>query len=139
MSLTPLKGEIAEIAALLEQGAESPTDLAKRVVKRVYELAEERTAHVVVFELSPGVYQAYGPFPTRSRAEAAVSKIPMAQVARRGAHATLHGMRSVDAAMAAADEVPEVTGAFAIVKEDAALFRKGWNGKQATRASFATT
>lgn len=139
MSLTPLKAEVTEIAALLQQGADSPEDLAKAVVKRVYELAEERTAHVVVFELTPGVYQAYGPFPTRSRAEAAVGKIPMAQVARRGAHATLHGMRSVDAAMAAADEVPEVTGAFAIVREDSAAFKRGWRGKQADRASFVTT
>jgi len=139
MSLTPLKGEVTEIAALLEQGAESPTDLAKQVVKRVYELAEERTTHVVVFELSPGVYQAYGPFPTRSRAEAAIGKIPMAQVARRGAHATLHGMRSVDAAMAAADVPPEVTGAFALVKEDAAAFRKGWKGRMADRSHYVTT
>lgn len=136
MSLQPLKAEVAEIANLLAAGAESPEALAKAVIKRTYELAEERVSHVVVFELSPGVYQAYGPFPTRSRAEAAVGKIPMAQVARRGAHATLHGMRSVDAAMAAADEAPEVTGQFVIVKEDAALFRKGWNGKQATRKNY---
>ena len=139
MSLTPLKSEVTEIAALLQQGADSPEDLAKRVVKRVYELAEERTTHVVVFEPSPGVYQAYGPFPTRSRAEAAVGKIPMAQVARRGAHATLHGMRSVDAAFAAADVEPEARGDFRIVKEDAAAFRKGWNGKQATRSAYLTS
>lgn len=139
MSLQPIKSEITEIAALLEQGAESPTDLAKQVVKRVYELAEERTTHVVVFELSLGVYQAYGPFPTRSRAEAAVGKIPMAQVARRGAHATLHGMRSVEAAMAAADVAPEVTGAFAIVREDAAAFRRGWKGRASDRSAFLAT
>lgn len=137
MSLQPLKAEVAEIANLLAAGAESPEALAKAVIKRTYELAEERVSHVVVFELSPGVYQAYGPFPTRSRAEVAVGKIPMAQVARRGAHATLHGMRAANAALTeATEDKAEPRGDFLVVREDAALFRKGWNGKQATRKNY---
>lgn len=137
MSLTPLKKEIEDIANLLQQGADSPTDLAKTVIKRVYELAEERVSHIAVFELTPGVYQAYGPFPTRARAEAAVPKIPMAQVANRGAYATLHGMRAVKAAWEVAEEVSDTErGDFRLVREDAKAFRSGWRGKNANRSQY---
>lgn len=140
MSLTPLKKEIEEIAALLQQGADSPTDLAKAVVKRVYELAEERVSHVAVLELTPGVYQAYGPFPTRARAEAALPKIPMAQVANRGAYATLHGMRAAKAAWEQSDEASDMErGDFKLVREDAQAFRKGWGGRSADRHLYVTT
>lgn len=137
MSLTPRKSEITDIAALLSEGAESPEALAGSVIKRVYELAEERVSHVVVFELTPGVYQAYGPFPTRSRAEAALPKIPMAQVANRGAYATLHGMRAALASLEAAEaDKPEPRGDFKVVREDALARRRGWNGKSATRSQY---
>lgn len=135
-TLTPLKKDVEAVASMLEAGADSPEALAKQVIKHVYEALETRVTHVVTFELSPGVYCTYGPYATRTAAETARTKIPMAQVARRGAVSSMVGPAMYAAQLEAADEVSADRGDFVIVREDAALFRKGWNGKQATRASF---
>lgn len=134
--LRPSKSEIEAVSALLAEGDETPEALAYRAIQLVESLRYERQTWIQVFELSPGVYMGYGPFATRAAAEKAVARQPMAQVARRGGFVPVLGPNQGELALAKADaEVPE-RGDFKIVREDAALYRRGWNGKQATRKQF---
>lgn len=135
--MVPLKGEVEAVANLLAQGAENPTELAKNVIRLVEEIRGERQVWVSVFELSPGVYQGYGPYATKATAEKAAPKLPLAQIARRGAFVPLLGpAHAIAKAAAAADAPPPERGDFALIREDAALIRKGWRGKNADRSKY---
>lgn len=124
------------MASLLEAGAASPTDLAKAAIKLVDELRSRRQHWVSVFEMSPGTYQGYGPYPTRAGAERALPKIPLAQVARRGAFIPIIGPGVAAEQLTAADEQTPDRGDFVVVREDRAAFKRGWSGKQIDRKNF---
>ena len=134
--LLPLKNEIEAVASLLMQGGESPEELAKAVIHKLTEMRELRPVFGVVFELTPGAYVAYGPFATSGAARKAIPKIPMAQDSKRGAVFSMYGMAHVAQREAITDAPLQERGDFAIVKEDAAAFRRGWNGKLATRSQY---
>lgn len=137
--LRPSKTEVEAVSALLAEGDESPDALAYRVIQMVEQLRYEREVWVQVFELSPGIYAGYGPYATRHMAEKAAPKQPIAQIARCGAFVPLLGPNRAEIARARADEPLPSRGDFALIREDAALFRRGWNGKQATRSQYVTT
>lgn len=137
--LIATRAEVDAVAALLEQGAESPAELAKAVIKLVGELRSTRQHFVSVFELSPGIYQAYGPYATRAAAEKGVAKIPLAQIAKRGALVPVIGPNVAVDQLTAADEQTPDRGDFVICREDAKAFRRGWKGKQANRKDFVGT
>lgn len=134
--LLPLKTEIEAIASLLEQGGESPEELAKAVINKLTEMRELRPTFGVVFELTPGAYVAYGPFATSAAVRKAIPKIPMAQDSKRGAVFSMYGMAHIAQRQAITDAPPEERGDFALVREDQAAFRRGWNGKLQTRSQY---
>lgn len=141
MSLRPKKTEVEQMAALLEQGGDSPEELAVEVIKQSFEFMAERITYAVTFELTPGVYQSYGPYPTRAAAEKAMPKLPMAQVANRGVYSMMLGPKVVSGQMAAADVDPKEStrSDFEICREDAQAFRNGWKGEVKHRDRFLNT
>ena len=134
--LRPLKREIEEIAALLNEPADSAEEVAEKVIKKVEEIRGMREQWFTVFELSPGIYQGYGPFATRAAALKETPKIPLAQVSKRGAVMPMLGLSHVEQSIAKADEPPAERGDFALAREDAALFARGWRGNQRDRARY---
>lgn len=134
--LRPSKTEVTAIAALLEQGAESPEALAEEVIKAVERLRHDREQWFTVFELNPGVYQGYGPYPTRNAAEKATPKIPMAQIARRGGFVPMLGPTVAERQLVEADAPPAERADFALVREDMQAKRAGWKGNQRDRSQF---
>jgi len=135
-TLRPTKTEIQAVAATLAAGAGSPEEMAEAVIQQVEMLRYERTQWISVFELSPGIYQGYGPYPTRAAAEKGIAKIPMAQVAKRGAMVPVLGPAVAEAGIDKADEPVHERTDFVLVREDAAAFRKGWRGKLADRHNY---
>lgn len=136
MSLIPNKREVEEIAGLLEQGAASPEDLAKQVIKRVSELREQRQFYTLVFELSPGVYSGYGPFATRDAAFDSVDKNPMAYIATKAAIVPIIGHKHAKAAMEAKANEPPASRTDPEVAKDVIAFKRGWRGKVTDRERF---
>lgn len=134
--LRPLKKEIDEIASLLEAGAEDASSLAESVIKRVEELRGERMQHFIVFELTPGVYQGYGPYATGSAAAKAMPKFPMAQIARKAAVIPMLGVEHAMRGLETADEPPAERAVFQLVREDAKAFKNGWKGNMRDRDKF---
>lgn len=134
--LLPTKRETDEIAALLEQGADSPVDLAKAVIRRLGELREERTQWVSILEATPGVYFGYGMWPTKDAAKKALPKIPMAQFSTRGAFVPVKGMAAIDAAYAQVDEPLADRGDAFEIALDVQAFRNGWKGRVSERHKF---
>ena len=135
-TLRPLKREIDEVAALLMQGADSPEALAGEVIQLVERLRWERQTWTVVFELSPGVYQGYGPYSTRGMAEKSIPKNPMGQIARRGAIVPVHGESVALAGLEKADEPPSARGDWVAVYEDQRAFKAGWSGRERDKQQF---
>ena len=83
--------EVRHLAALLQEGAESPEDLAKLCINELDRIREDRVGHIVVTEWKGPVFLAYGPFATRNQAEKAVEKGKVPAVAfGRSAYATLY-------------------------------------------------
>lgn len=130
------KREVEEISALLEQGADSPTELAKVVIKRMTELREERKFFALVFGMRGGAHLGFGPFATIDAAFNSVDKNPVAYTATKAAVVPIYGPSQTQAMWALADEPPISRGDFAIVREDAIAFKNGWDGKERTKRSF---
>ena len=135
--LRPLKVEIEAVKARLEAGAADSESLAYEIIQLVEQLRGERETFTLALRLSPGVFVGYGPYATAAAAMKAMPKTPMAQVAERGFVVATHGVAWPAAQLAKADTEQADRGDFTIVREDAALFRKGWAGDMKTRKAFA--
>ncbi len=74
--------EIRAVAELLMEGADSPEDLAKLVIKTLDALRAERETYTIFCFWNQGAYS-YGPYSTRHQAETALAdgKVPMASLA----------------------------------------------------------
>lgn len=134
--LVATKREVEAVAALLEQGADSPTDLAKVVIRALTELREQRKTYALVFELGPRVYSGWGPFATIDAAFNSVDKNPMAYVATRAAVVPVQGPGTAREMLAAADAPAEQRGDWLEIELDKAAFRAGWKGSMRNRAAF---
>lgn len=135
MSIIATKTEIAEVAALLQLGADSPEDLARAVIRRLSEMREERKQYDVVFELTPGAYVSFGPYATDAAARKAIPKIPMAQVAKRCAVVVRYGQTSIDAGIAKAD-APRESRFDIEIQRDQQAFKRGWRGNIRDRDQY---
>lgn len=132
MALTPLKSEITAVAALLQEGDESPEALAKQVLSLIYnQLYPQREVWQVIFELTPGVYAGNGPYPTRAAAMKDLPKLPFAQTCKRGVVAS-----TKSGSIVSHDPPPADRGDFAVIREDARAFKNGWRGGKADRDRF---
>lgn len=83
--LRPSKTEIEAVSDLLEQGADSPESLAHDVIQLVERLRGEREQWFAIYQMTPGVYQGYGPYPTRHMAHKQLPSNPMAQASKAAA------------------------------------------------------
>jgi hypothetical protein len=70
-------------------------------------------------------------------AKAAVLKHPAAGMAKAIAVVPVLSPKGLTMLLDKVDVPAESKGDFAVVKEDAALYRLGWDGKQATRKRFS--
>jgi hypothetical protein len=132
------KKEIETVAALLEEGADSPVDLAKAVIKRLTELREERKYHALVFGLGPGVHVGFGPFATIDAAFNSVDKNPMAYIAKRAAVVPIYGTGQIAVMNALAEEPPAERGDWPEIRLDQQAVRKGWKGSMKDRHLYLT-
>lgn len=137
--LRALKSHIEEMAALLEQGADTPKAMAEEVLKLAERLMGEREVWAVVFELSPGLYSGFGPYATQHMAKKAIPKLPIAQISRRGVVVPIKGPAYADVQWATAAESSAEKGDFRIVREDAELTKRGWKGSTKDRHLYLTT
>lgn len=99
--MTPRPTEIKAIAALLAEGADSPEDLAKTVIRELDVLRTDRVTYTVVCEWVGPVLIGYGPYPTANAARKAVEqgKVPAARHGRNGivpVYAPRHAEQSIE-------------------------------------------
>lgn len=134
--LLATKKEVESISALLVEGAETPDDLAKIVIRRLSELREERKTFALVFGLGPGVHAGFGPFTTRDAAFNSVDKNPVAHIASRAAVVPIIGSSRTADMLALADAPPTERGEFAVIREDVKARRNGWDGKERSKQRF---
>ena len=73
-----LKAEGMALAALLEQGAETPLQLAESFAAELDRLRGERTFYYACY-VSAGIPGAVGPFSTKGQAERAITKAGIAE------------------------------------------------------------
>lgn len=141
MTLLANKAEVEAIAALLVEGDETPEALAKRVIKTLSELREARKQYHLVIELSPGLYETEGPYPTRDAATKSTKKnLWVTHLGRRWAVASGYGQAHNLAQQKAAEEKPaNIRGDIAEVALDVQATRNGWTGKAADRQRYLTS
>jgi hypothetical protein len=141
VTLLATKSEVEAIAALLVEGDETPEALAKKVIKTLSELREARKQYHLVVELSPGLYETEGPYPTRDAATKSAKKnLWVAHLGRKWAVASGYGQAHTLAQQKAAEEKPpNVRGDMAEVALDAQAARNGWKGKAADRQRYLTS
>ena len=134
-----LKKEREALAELLEQGAETPDELAKIVAAKLDELRAARTTYTVVLRFGIGVHQfhvAYGPYQTRNKAQVAFEKYLRQMEPSAWAFVPTRTAEAGAQLLAEVDERPDIKGDWAIVKADGRAFRAGWDGKQKTRGQY---
>lgn len=141
MTLLATKAEVEAIAALLIEGDTDPEALAKRVIKTLSELREARKQYHLVVELSPGLYETEGPYPTRDAATKSTKKnLWVTHLGRKWAVASGYGQAHNLAQQKAAEEKPpNIRGDVAEVALDARATRNGWRGKAAERQRYLTS
>jgi len=116
MALIPLKGEVQEIAGLLESGGESPEELAKEVIRTLDRMREFRRLYVVVAESPVGDdgfrHWATGPYATVGKAVTSAERgeIPKALDGDRFRVAPLLGVGYWKAQLERADRGKQSTG-----------------------------
>ena len=134
-----LKKEREALAALLEQGAETPDELAKIVAGKLDEMRASRTTYTVVLRFGIGIHQhhmCFGPYSTRAQAEKAFDKHLVHTQPSAWAFVPTRTAEGIEEMIAEADKTPELKGDWAIVKADGRAYRKGWDGKQKTRSQY---
>lgn len=109
-----------------------------QAVKAVDHLRGQRELYLVGIGFGPQWVQAFGPYPTRNKAE-------QASLVIRGALGNLvkvHGVMPLTGdtgwkrMLEEADEPPAVSGDYAEVATDAQAFRRGWKGESRERARY---
>lgn len=126
------------MAELLLVDWPEPEALASAIIDRLDEVRTSKLSYVGVMQFgqhSP-FYAGVGPYPGRKSAENGLLAHPAigsttghAIVPMRSARGLVDLIREVDAP-------PGLTGDWAVVKEDAALFKAGWNGREAERGKW---
>lgn len=136
--LRPSKTEIEAVAALLEQGAESPQDMAHAVIQLVERLRGEREMFYTVVGLGPGNYVGEGPYATDHMArKGAVKNIWITEFKRPWGVVSVNSQEfNLRRQKEAADKPPSTRGDWTKVELDKAAFRAGWKGNMKDRAEF---
>lgn len=129
--MKPLKREKDALAAMLQNGAESPEALAEQIFNAVDVQRGERNYSYALVKTLIG-YTIIGPFSTDNQAEKAAAKHPAAERAWVVPGFTPEGL---DRLIRETDE--PATGAFdPAIAEDAQLVKLGWKGKRKDRDQY---
>lgn len=125
--MQPLKREVEAVAQLLVAGAESPEDLAKRVIVALDNARAERVTYGVVlrFGKTSPFFQGFGMFSTKNQALKALEKHPAVGQASGMAVVPFLNDIGTEKLFASVDERPETRGDFVRVAADAAAFARG--------------
>lgn len=136
--MNPLLKEIKAVASLLKEGADTPEDLAKRVIEAVDEVRAERVTYFLVLRYGSKMnhfFQGYGPFSTQNQALKALEKHPAAEMATGMAVVPTANAQGFEELLARVDAPAESRGNWSEVEKDKAAFKNGWRGKSRERES----
>lgn len=140
--MTPL-GDF--LSAKEEAEHKDPEGLAQKrmftkAIEAVDEVRGQRTAWVVVLRFgtvaSSVTYQSFGPWSTKGQAEKAAEALLKSLEATAYAVVPQRTEGGWQALMAATDEAPAESSAWAEVRRDAAAFKKGWKPRSMSRDKF---
>lgn len=132
------KTETKALVALLEQDWETPEVLAETIIDTLDELRATKTRYVGVMQIGQAhpIYVGVGPFPGSKSAENALRAHPAAGMAYKLAVVPVTSPRGLTLALGELDAPPSEKGDFALVQEDAALFKLGWGGDTKSRKQY---
>lgn len=121
--------EVKSAAALLEEGGDSPAELAKAVIEAVDEIRAGRVRYIAVIQWrdDPPVYTGYGPYPTMRKAVEDIEKgriAPIPVLAR--AVVPVYSLQHVSQQWENTDKREDIaaTGQWALIADDAANMPK---------------
>lgn len=132
------KTETKALVALLEQDWETPEVLAEALIDALDEVRARKTRYVGVMQIGQAhpIYVGVGPFPGAKSAENALRAHPAAGMAYKLAVVPMTSPRGLTLDLAELDAPPSEKGDFAVVQEDARLYKLGWDGAQSTRKKY---
>ena len=156
--MEPLKAELEAMREVLlrpldsfvtDKDAESRTEEALEALahKRMFSTAikavdaarGERTTHIVVLRHGRGTstfYTGFGPYATKAQAEKAYVELAKTMAPTACAVVPVRNAAGFASLLESLDAEPEGRGQWAIVKEDAAALKRGWDGKSKTRGQY---
>lgn len=137
--MTALKKEVDAVAALLQEGADTPADLAKLVIKRLDEVRAERVTHFLVMKFGSKqscFYTGFGPFSTANQAVKTFEKHPAAGMATGYAVVPTVNHLGFEELLARVDAPAESRGNWPEVEKDRAAFKNGWKGRGSDRERY---
>lgn len=129
------------VVSLLESDQEwgGPEELAVALINELDRVRAEKTSYVAVMQFGLGespFYVGIGPFAGLKSAAKAVGAHPAFSEAGKVAVVPVNTPQHVAAVIGDLDKQPALTQDWAIVREDASLFKKGWKGKVADRKNY---
>lgn len=133
------QSDIKAVAKLLEYDWPSSEELAKAMIETYEKSVADRTTYAGVIQLDlsgPPSYVGVGYYPGAASARKGIVDHPAAGMAKKIAVVPMVSPKGLTKLVAELDAPPLADGDFALVREDAALYRVGWDGKQKTRKQF---
>lgn len=130
--------EVKAIVPLLEQDWETPEVLAEEIIKTLDETRADKVTYAGVLQIgkSSPLYQGVGYFPGFASAKAAIEKHPAIGMASAAAVVSVLSPKGFTLMLDRLDEPPAGGGDWALIREDAALYKLGWKGDQKSRRDF---
>ena len=139
---TPVESFVTE-KERAEKGDEWAEKTAHRrmfatAIKAAEEARGQRTLWTVLLVFGPQFYENFGPYSTQAQAEKARAHMlgELGNLVANSVTVPLKNEYGWRAMLALADAPPPVKGDWSTVAADAALFRRGWDGKRASRKRF---
>jgi hypothetical protein len=128
------------VVSLLESDQEwdGPEDMALAIINEIDRVRRDKTSYVAVMQFGETIpfYIGVGPFPGAKSARNAVQGHPALGMALKAVVVPVQTPEHAAAKVKELDQQPALSGDWAVVQEDAALFKKGWDGKIATRKQY---
>ena len=129
------------VVSLLESDQEwdGPEEFAVAIINELDRVRADKTSYVAVmqFGFTDSVfYVGIGPYAGQKSAANAVAGHPAFGEAAKTAVIPMRTPENLAKMLEDIDKQPALSGDWAIVREDATLFKRGWKGKQADRKKY---
>jgi len=129
------------VVSLLESDQEwdGPEEFAVAIINELDRVRADKTSYVAVMQFGfegSVFYVGIGPFAGMKSAANEVAKHPAFREAAKVAVVPMNTPEHVAKVIGDLDKQPTLTGDWAVVREDAAAFKRGWKGKQADRKKY---